>query len=97
MQKAVLFLTQMANKIYVRIRFRQRCITFSCKSGENYIATSAYNVKSNEKKIVKALDKARRDFVFLKQKFLCVSESKLTADYFNGPQIRELLNDPNQN
>ena len=44
---------------------------------------------------VKALDKERRTIVFLKQKFPRISEVKLTAGIFDGPQIRELLKDPN--
>ena len=47
------------------------------------------------KNFVKALDKESRAFVFLKQKFPRVSEAKLTAGIFDGPQIRELLKDPN--
>ena len=46
------------------------------------------------KNFVKALDKESRAFVFLNQKFPLVSEAKLTAGIFDGPQIRELLKDP---
>ena len=80
----------MARKIYFGTRFSQCCITFSCKFRENFIAASAYKVSPNEN-FVKALHKESRAFIFLKQKFLRVSQAKLTAGISDGPQIRELL------
>lgn len=43
---------------------------------------------------IKAVNKESRAFTFLKQKFPCVSEAKLTAGIFDGSQIRELMKDP---
>lgn len=45
------------------------------------------------KKFVKALDKKGRAVAFLKEKFPRISEAKLEAGIFDGPQIRELLKD----
>jgi hypothetical protein len=47
------------------------------------------------KNFVKALNKEGRAFAFLNQKFPRISEAKLKAGIFDGPQIRELLKDPN--
>ena len=48
-----------------------------------------------KKNFVKALDKESQVFVFLEQKFLCVNETILTAGFFDGPHIRELLKNHN--
>lgn len=45
------------------------------------------------KNFVKALDKKGRAFAFIKDKFSRISEAKLEAGIFDGPQIRELLKD----
>lgn len=45
------------------------------------------------KNFVKSLDKKGRAFTFLKEKFPRISEAKLEAGIFDGPQIRELLRD----
>lgn len=45
------------------------------------------------KSFVKALDKSSDAFLYLKEKFPRISEAKLTAGIFNGPQIRELFKD----
>jgi hypothetical protein len=47
------------------------------------------------KNFVKALEKESRAFAFLNQKFHRISEAKLKAGIFDGPQIRELLKNPN--
>uniref|UniRef100_UPI00358FBB52 uncharacterized protein n=1 Tax=Myxine glutinosa TaxID=7769 RepID=UPI00358FBB52 len=46
------------------------------------------------KNFVKALNKEGRAFAFLNNKFPRVSEAKLKAGIFDGPQIRELMKDP---
>uniref|UniRef100_UPI00358E4839 uncharacterized protein n=1 Tax=Myxine glutinosa TaxID=7769 RepID=UPI00358E4839 len=46
------------------------------------------------KNFVKALNKEGRAFAFLNKKFPRVSEAKLKAGIFDGPQIRELMKDP---
>lgn len=43
---------------------------------------------------IKAVNKESRAFTYLKQKFPRVSEAKLNAGIFYGPQIRELMKDP---
>ena len=45
------------------------------------------------KNFVKALDKDGQSFRFLHTKFLYVSDAKLCAGLFDGPQIRELMKD----
>ena len=45
------------------------------------------------KNFVKALNKENRSFKFLQTKFPAVSDAKLRAGVFNGPQIRELMKD----
>jgi hypothetical protein len=45
------------------------------------------------KNFVKALDKNGKGSAFLKRKFPRVSEAKLSAGIFDGPQIRELMTD----
>ena len=45
------------------------------------------------KNFVKALDKDGQSFRFLQTKFPYVSDAKLRAGVFNGPQIRELMKD----
>jgi hypothetical protein len=45
------------------------------------------------KNFIKALDKKGRTFAFVKEKFPRISEAKLEAGIFDGPQIRELLKD----
>ena len=45
------------------------------------------------KNFVKALDKDGQSFRFLHTKFLYVSDAKLRAGVFGGPQIRELMKD----
>jgi hypothetical protein len=45
------------------------------------------------KNFVKALDKKGRSFSFIKDKFSRISEAKLEAGIFDGPQIRELMKD----
>ena len=42
---------------------------------------------------IRAVNKEGKAFTFLKQKFPRVSEAKLTAGIFDGPQIRELMKD----
>uniref|UniRef100_A0A6A7G1J7 Uncharacterized protein n=1 Tax=Hirondellea gigas TaxID=1518452 RepID=A0A6A7G1J7_9CRUS len=46
------------------------------------------------KNFVKALNKDGRAFLFLTKKFPRVSDAKLKAGIFDGPQIRELMKDP---
>uniref|UniRef100_UPI00358FD4EB uncharacterized protein n=1 Tax=Myxine glutinosa TaxID=7769 RepID=UPI00358FD4EB len=46
------------------------------------------------KNFVKTLNKEGRAFAFLNKKFPRVSEAKLKAGIFDGPQIRELMKDP---
>lgn len=46
------------------------------------------------KNFVKALNKEGRAFAFLNKKFPRISEAKLKAGIFDGPQIRELMKDP---
>ena len=45
------------------------------------------------KNFVKALDKKGRFVAFIKNKFPRISEAKLEAGIFDGPQIRELMKD----
>lgn len=45
------------------------------------------------KNFVKALNKSNPSFEFLKTKFPALSDAKLKAGVFNGPQIRELMKD----
>ena len=45
------------------------------------------------KNFVKALNKGNPSFKFLQSKFPAVSDAKLGAGVFNGPQIRELIRD----
>ena len=45
------------------------------------------------KNFVKALDKDGQSFRFLQTKFPYVSDAKLHAGVFDGPQIRELMKD----
>lgn len=45
------------------------------------------------KNFVKALDRKSKAFNFLKEKFPKVSETKINAGIFEGPQIRELFKD----
>ena len=45
------------------------------------------------KNYIKALDKDGRTFRFLRKKFFRISEAKLQAGVFDGPQIRELTKD----
>ena len=45
------------------------------------------------KNYTKALDKDGPVFGFLRMKFPCISEAKLRAGVFDGPQIRELIKD----
>ena len=45
------------------------------------------------KNFVKALDKDGQSFQFLQTKFPYVSDAKLCAGVFDGPQIRELMKD----
>lgn len=45
------------------------------------------------KNFVKALDRNRRGFLYLKQKFPRVSEAKIKEVIFVGPQIREVMTD----
>lgn len=47
------------------------------------------------KNFVKALQKNGKAVIFLKKKFPRVSEAKIFAGIFDGPQIRELIKDPN--
>ena len=47
------------------------------------------------KNFVKALQKNGKAVIFLKKKFPRVSEAKILAGIFDGPQIRELMKDPN--
>ena len=49
------------------------------------------------KNFVKAMDKDGEGFKYLQQKFSSLSEAKLKAGVFTGPQIRELLKDENFN
>jgi len=46
------------------------------------------------KNFVKALNKTSRAVAFLKDKFPRISEAKLEAGIFDGPQIRKLMKDP---
>ena len=46
------------------------------------------------KQFVKALDKKGDCFKYLCKKFPAITEEKLKAGVFDGPQIRRLLNDP---
>ena len=45
------------------------------------------------KNFVEALNKSKSSFKFLQSKFPAVSDAKLGAGVFNGPQIRELTRD----
>ena len=45
------------------------------------------------KNFVKALNKDDQSFRFLQTKFPAISDAKLRAGVFNGPQIRELMKD----
>ena len=45
------------------------------------------------KNFVKGMDKYGEGFRYLQEKFSSLSEAKLQAGIFTGPQIRELLKD----
>ena len=45
------------------------------------------------KQFFKALDKERQCFGYLRSSFASLSEEKLKAGIFNGPQIRKMIND----
>lgn len=47
------------------------------------------------KNFVKALDKKGQSFAFIRDKFPRITEAKLEAGIFDGPQIRELMKDDN--
>jgi len=45
------------------------------------------------KNFVKGMDKTRRGFEYLRNKFPSVSDAKIKEGIFIGPQIRELMQD----
>jgi len=42
---------------------------------------------------VKAIDKQRKDFAYLRQKFPKISEAKIKEGIFAGPEIKQLFED----
>ena len=47
------------------------------------------------KQYVKALDKKEECFRYLKDQFPKLSDAKIAAKIFDGPQIRKMMNDSN--
>jgi hypothetical protein len=73
-------------------RGKKCCQTSTCSSGENLSAPIAHRAGPNEN-FVKGMDKTGRGFEYVRNKVAYVSDAKIKAGMFVGPQIRELMQD----